>query len=96
VRSRDNLFSVFAVANATQQSRLGVTVSRKTARLAVTRNRIKRQVRESFRLLPADRLSGLDVVVVAQPPAAKTAAQVLRHSLASHWQRIQDLCAPSR
>lgn len=95
VRSRDNLFSVYAVANATQQSRLGVTVSRKSAPLAVTRNRIKRHVRESFRHLAPERLAGLDVVVVAQPAAAKSAPEALRHSLALHWQRIHALCATS-
>ena len=49
-------------ANGLEHGRLGLAVSRKAARNAVGRNRVRRQVRESFRLSQA-RLAGLDVVV---------------------------------
>ena len=49
-------------------SRLGITVTRKVGG-AVQRNRIKRIVREAFRLSP-DRLPhGVDLVVIAKPGA---------------------------
>jgi ribonuclease P protein component len=53
-------------------SRLGLVVSKKNARLAVDRNRIKRVVRERFRLQRA-LFSGLDVVVMARAGLDKLA-----------------------
>ncbi len=49
-------------------ARLGVTVSRHVGG-AVVRNRIKRRVREIFRLHPAWFSTGLDYVLVARPGA---------------------------
>lgn len=47
------------------KARLGVIVAKKIAKRAVDRNRIKRWVRECFRL-SQDSLSGLDIVVLAK------------------------------
>jgi len=46
--------------------RLGMAVSRKVGN-AVTRNRIRRMIRESFRLLQHDLPGGYDLVVIAKP-----------------------------
>lgn len=44
-------------------ARLGIVVAKKNVKLAVARNRLKRIVRESFRLQQQS-LHGLDIVVV--------------------------------
>jgi ribonuclease P protein component len=63
----------FLVLAAEGQGRLGITVSKKVGN-AVTRNRVKRFVREFVRQARSDERSWLppdrDVVVVARPSAA--------------------------
>ncbi|EAR20780.1 Ribonuclease P protein component, partial [Nitrococcus mobilis Nb-231] len=49
-RVADCYFTVLVIRNDHDRARLGVTVSKKTAPLAVVRNRIKRRIREAFRL----------------------------------------------
>lgn len=75
-------------------ARLGVSVSRRVSLKAVERNRIKRQVRESFRLYQST-LRGIDVVVVAFAPAGPAPNVELRQSLQQHWEKIAHLCKPS-
>lgn len=60
----DSAFVVYAVENGLPHARLGISVGRKKVRKATARNRIKRLLRESFRL-SKDRLPvGVDYVVV--------------------------------
>ena len=47
----------------TQASRFGIAVTKRVAKLAVVRNRIKRAAREAFRKHPV-KLSGFDLVLV--------------------------------
>ena len=81
---RDTLFSVHVRPNNLGHARMGMTVSRRVSTKAVVRNRIKRCVRENFRVTQ-DMLVGLDLVVVARPPAASANNVVLRESLERHW-----------
>ncbi|MCX7121941.1 MAG: ribonuclease P protein component [Gammaproteobacteria bacterium] len=50
--------------------RLGMVISKKNCRRAVDRNRLKRLIREQFRLRQHD-LSNLDVVVLLKSPVGK-------------------------
>ncbi len=93
-RIRDELFSVFAIANNLSHGRIGLAVSKKVALRAVDRNRIKRHVRESFRS-HQENLAGLDVVVMANPAAKLSAPPALRDSLNQHWERIIRQCRKS-
>ncbi|KMY68613.1 hypothetical protein AAU61_02980 [Desulfocarbo indianensis] len=57
--------------NGLAQSRLGITVTKRVAN-AVGRNRVKRLLREAFRLVPRDRgllPEGTDLVVIAKQGA---------------------------
>jgi len=82
-------FLVIFCANDIAEARLGIAVSRKVSPRAVVRNRIKRQIRETFRLNKS-LLRGYDCVVVAKNAAAKIDQPDLRSLLQQHWQKISE------
>jgi len=88
---RDEFFAVYVVRNQKPWGRLGLAVSRRNAPKAVTRNWIKRQIRESFRL-HRQMLAGLDLVIVAHGRARHAQGSQLRTSLEQHWQRATQEC----
>lgn len=91
-RIRTRHFLVRVIPSVTGQARLGLAVSSKVSKRAVVRNRIKRIVRESFRLR-RDGLPALDVLVIAQPSAAAVANQVLHADLEEAWRKLPALMA---
>ncbi|WP_083848483.1 ribonuclease P protein component [Thiorhodovibrio frisius] len=100
IRTSDALFTVIGANTASPDQaefspcRLGLAISRKAAPRAVDRNRIKRIIRESFRLARHQWTdSSIDFVVIARPPTARNQNPVLFRSLAHHWDR---LCQDSR
>ncbi|HSM69217.1 MAG TPA: ribonuclease P protein component [Xanthomonadales bacterium] len=95
--SRDRYFKVLSCANGLEYARLGMAVSRQNCRKATGRNRIKRLVRESFRL-NQDLLAspgGLDMVVLPSALAATMCNKTLLDSLQDHWRKTSD-CARQR
>ncbi|NIP72526.1 MAG: ribonuclease P protein component [Gammaproteobacteria bacterium] len=92
--STDDCFRLLAVSNRLDHPRLGLAVSRKAVPRAVQRNRIKRLVRESFRLNQA-RLPGLDIVVLARPRLQEKDNEALFASLNRHWSRLIRQCETS-
>jgi ribonuclease P protein component len=62
-RAADGLLAVYALANGTEQARIGISVARACGS-AVVRNRLKRLIREAFRLNLANIQSGFDYVVL--------------------------------
>lgn len=68
-------------------ARLGMAVSRRVSKLAVVRNRIRRQIRESFRLHRAG-LPACDILVIARQSAAQQSNIQLRTELESLWSRL--------
>jgi len=74
--------------------RLGLTISRRVAKRAVDRNRLKRIARESFRQQLA--LPAWDFVVLGKPGADKTEPEALRTSLDRHFERLKAQISASR
>ena len=93
VCTSDSCFRLYSSPNQ-GSARLGISVARKTVPNATARNRIKRQVRESFRrhrtVLPA-----LDIVVQIKQLAAAMDNARIRSSLEWHWQELIKKCAAS-
>jgi ribonuclease P protein component len=58
--------TIYARSNELGHCRLGISISRKVG-TAVRRNRIKRLLRESFRLMQHDLPVGYDLVIVVRP-----------------------------
>lgn len=88
----DEFFTVLARSNDKGWPRLGLAISKRKIKKAVARNRIKRLVRESFRLNQS-RLPAIDVVVLAKPSVLTAERSVLWESLAKHWQDLSMLAA---
>jgi ribonuclease P protein component len=81
-RASDRFFTVLARANDAGVARLGLAISRKVAKRAVDRNRLKRIARETFR---KQSLPALDFVILARVDAAAAPSGVLAKSLAAHF-----------
>jgi ribonuclease P protein component len=93
-RLGDGFFAVTVMRNDVGAPRLGLAVAVKVAGSAVARNRLRRIIRESFRLHQRE-LPAADLVVSARPPARRAAASALRESLAALWKKVGAQCATS-
>lgn len=69
-RVADRALAVYVDANGLDWSRLGLSVSKRVGG-AVTRNYVKRRIREAFRRLKFNWPGGFDIVCVAMPPAGE-------------------------
>jgi ribonuclease P protein component len=70
----DAFLVVYGAENGLDYPRLGISVSRKKVRRAHDRNRVKRLLREAFRLGKAELPAGVDLVVVPRGPGLTFAA----------------------
>ena len=80
---RCGCFRVLAMESGSEGARLGLIIGKRQLKRAVDRNRVKRLVRESFRITRTN-LPPVDVVVqLIRPPDDR-----LRHDVAGIWTRL--------
>ncbi len=91
VRSSDQYFTVLARPNDYKSPRLGLAISKRKVRLAVGRNRLKRLIRENFRLTQQNVCA--DYVVMAGKQGASATNRELFDSLEKHWGKLKEKCA---
>jgi len=95
IKSTDDCFAVLCRPTGRAAPRLGLAVSKKYARLAVDRNRIKRVIRESFRH-HGEELGGIDYVVLNRKSTGSMSNKLLSDSLSRHWNRLQKKVAANK
>jgi ribonuclease P protein component len=88
-RLGDGFFTVIAMPNELGAARLGLAVAVRAAGGAVARNRVRRVIRESFRLHQRS-IPALDLVVSCRPRVREASAAALRESLAALWRQVSD------
>jgi ribonuclease P protein component len=91
-RFGNGFFAVTARPNDIGGPRLGLAVSVKNAGSSVERNRLRRTIRESFRLHQHD-LPAVDIVVSARGRARDATGAELRANLLPLWKKVTEQCA---
>jgi ribonuclease P protein component len=74
---------IFLDNNPPLITRIGIVVSKKVSKLAVSRNRFKRQLRAIFRQLLSQLKEGLQIVVTVNPVQGKPSYQEIWDDLKS-------------
>lgn len=84
----ESQFLLLVRPNGLNHPRLGLVIAKKKVRRSVDRNRLKRMVRESFRLHQTD-LPHADVIFMARQDIVAVPAEVFRQALKQAWKRLQ-------
>lgn len=78
---------IIASVNDRNQPRLGLVIAKKHVKLATQRNRLKRLIRENFRLRQ-HQLPALDIVVLARKGIADLDNPAVSRVLDKQWRRL--------
>ncbi len=87
--------TLLATPNQLDHPRLGFAVSKKAAKLAVQRNRIKRVIRDSFRL-KQNHLPKVDIVVIGKGGVGTLDKLELQQMVSQLWHRLKKRCRASQ
>ncbi len=90
---RSAYFTILVKEGESPAARLGMVVAKKKCRLAVDRHRLKRIIRESFRL-QREGLPNLDIVVLPQIKASSADRLTLNKSLSKLWAKMSQKKIP--
>lgn len=77
---------ILAEPNGTETSRLGLVIGKKNVPTAVARNRVKRVVRETFRLTPLP--VAVDLVFLARKDLGKLSSPEMTTLIRQTWVRL--------
>ncbi|WP_298444588.1 ribonuclease P protein component [uncultured Ferrimonas sp.] len=86
--------TLLAVSTDTDHPRLGLTVAKKHVKKACQRNRIKRVVRDSFRLHQHD-LPNVDIVVIAKKGVDELDNAAIHKLVEKLWRKLTRRCNES-
>jgi ribonuclease P protein component len=84
--------TMLATPNNLDIPRIGVTLSKKRAKRAVDRNRIKRKIRESFRL-KQHKIPAFDIIVIGKNGVVNLSQEELQQRLDYLWRTLSKRCA---
>jgi len=87
VRFGSSHITILITPNLSEQNRLGLAIAKKRVKLAVQRNRIKRQIRESFRLNQHN-LPHIDMVVMVKSGTDKLENSEINRQLEKIWRKV--------
>lgn len=87
-RSADKLLTILARVNTQQQARLGLAIAKKSVKTAVHRNRIKRIIREYFRL-NQEKIAWADYVVLVRHGIDKMDNSIIEQSIAKQFNYLR-------
>lgn len=93
-RASQQHFLILAKINELGRPRLGLVIAKKNVRNAVDRNRMKRLIRESFRL-QQHQLPPIDAIVLARRGMDKLDNADITKLFLKQWQRITKKAATS-
>ncbi len=91
VRAASPQLTLLAKPNGLPHARLGLTVPKKALKRAVWRNRIKRLVRESFRL-KQHQLPAIDIIVIAKSGVGELSNADILTLLDKLWRTLSRRC----
>ena len=86
---------LLAAPNNLKHARVGFTISKKQVRLAVQRNRIKRIIREYFRL-HCDEMPSIDIIVLAKKGFDGLSNDDIYNGFGSLWLKLIDQAQTKR
>lgn len=94
VKAVSDHLTLLAKFNDTDHPRLGLTIAKKKEKTAVGRNRVKRIIRDSFRLNQHN-MPNIDIVVIARNDIGSATNQQLQKQLTKLWKKISQRCEKS-